>query len=62
MNDPSCFSNDKWVDGYRLTDASSLARYNLEPSKLVNTLVQCSLKQVLENGYFHAGELFRWIR
>lgn len=47
----------EWVDGYRLTDTSSLARYNLEPSKLVNTLVQCSLKQVLENGYFHAGKL-----
>lgn len=54
----------EWVDGYRLTDTSSLARYNLEPSKLVDTLVQCSLKQVLENGYFHAGKLhlssFHW--
>ena len=31
----------EWVDGFRLTDATSLARYDLEPSKLVNTLVQC---------------------
>lgn len=44
----------EWVDGFRLTDANELARYGLDPSKLVNTLVQCSLKQVLENGYFHA--------
>jgi predicted unusual protein kinase regulating ubiquinone biosynthesis (AarF/ABC1/UbiB family) len=44
----------EWVDGFRLTDTKSLARFDLEPSKLVNTLVQCSLKQVLENGYFHA--------
>lgn len=44
----------EWVDGFRLTDSKDLARYNLDPSKLVNTLVQCSLKQVLENGYFHA--------
>lgn len=44
----------EWVDGFRLTDSSSLAKYNLDASKLVNTLVQCSLKQVLENGYFHA--------
>ena len=45
----------EWVDGFRLTDAKNLARYDLDPCKLVNTLVQCSLKQVLENGYFHAG-------
>ena len=47
----------EWVDGFRLTDAKNLARYDLDPSKLVNTLVQCSLKQVLENGYFHAGTM-----
>ncbi|CAB9527539.1 protein kinase UbiB [Seminavis robusta] len=44
----------EWVDGFRLTDEETLSRYGLDPSKLVNTLVQCSLKQVLENGYFHA--------
>jgi predicted unusual protein kinase regulating ubiquinone biosynthesis (AarF/ABC1/UbiB family) len=47
----------EWVDGFRLTDETNLARYGLDPSKLVNTLVQCSLKQVLENGYFHAGRV-----
>ena len=44
----------EWVDGYRLTDSSSLAKYELETSKLVDTLVQCSLQQILENGFFHA--------
>ena len=44
----------EWVDGFRLTDSSSLARYGLEKKKLVDTLVQCSLRQVLENGFFHA--------
>jgi predicted unusual protein kinase regulating ubiquinone biosynthesis (AarF/ABC1/UbiB family) len=44
----------EWVDGFRLTDRASLARYNLDESKLVDTLVQCSLRQILENGFFHA--------
>jgi ABC1 atypical kinase-like domain len=37
----------EWVDGFRLTDRSSLARYGLDESKLVDTLVQCSLRQIL---------------
>ena len=44
----------EWVDGFRLTDSTSLAQYGLEKKKLVDTLVQCSLRQVLENGFFHA--------
>ena len=44
----------EWVDGIRLTDSTSLSRYGLEKKKLVDTLVQCSLRQVLENGFFHA--------
>jgi len=44
----------EWVDGVRLTDQSSLRRYGLEESKLVDVLVQCSLQQILENGFFHA--------
>jgi ABC1 atypical kinase-like domain len=45
----------EWVDGFRLTDNASLAAYGLNRKKLVNTLVQCSLRQILENGFFHAG-------
>ena len=37
----------EWVDGFRLTDQASLAKYGLEESKLVDTLVQCSLRQIL---------------
>ena len=44
----------EWVDGYRLTDSTSLAKYGLDRSKLIDTLVQCSLQQILENGFFHA--------
>lgn len=44
----------EWVDGVRLTDSVTLARYGVEPKKLVDTLVQCSLQQILENGFFHA--------
>ena len=45
----------EWVDGFRLTDSSNLDKYNLDRQKLVDTLVQCSLRQILENGFFHAG-------
>jgi len=37
-----------------LTDSASLEQYGLDRSKLVDTLVQCSLRQILENGFFHA--------
>ena len=44
----------EWVDGFRLTDNDSLTKYGLDRRKLVDTLVQCSLRQILENGFFHA--------
>jgi len=44
----------EWVDGFRLTDRESLELYNLDRAKLVDTLVQCSLRQIMENGFFHA--------
>lgn len=40
----------EWVDGFRLTDDANMDLYNLDKSKMVDTLVQCSLKQILENG------------
>jgi len=39
-----------------LTDIDMLEAYNLDRKKLVDTLVQCSLRQILDNGFFH-GEL-----
>ena len=44
----------EWVDGFRLTDNDALTAYNLDRKKLVDTLVQCSLRQIMENGFFHA--------
>jgi len=44
----------EWVDGSRLTDSTYLEQYNLDRSKLVDTLVQSSIRQILENGFFHA--------
>ena len=46
----------EWVDGFRLTDQESLRRFNLDESKLVDTLVQCSLRQIL--GTLHGQSLF----
>ena len=44
----------EWVDGVRLTDTENLECYGLERRRLVKTLIQCSLQQILENGFFHA--------
>lgn len=44
----------EWVEGFRLTDTASLDKYGLDRKKLVDTLVQCSLRQILGNGFFHA--------
>jgi len=44
----------EWIDGVRLTDQAGLERYNLDAPKLINTLIECSLRQILENGFFHA--------
>lgn len=42
----------EWVEGFRLTDSDSLNEYGLDRKKLVDTLVQCSLRQILGNGKF----------
>ena len=44
----------EWVNGARLIDNQALVDMNLDSSKLIDTLVQCSLRQLLENGFFHA--------
>ena len=44
----------EWVDGARLSDRESIQRMGLDSSKFVDTLVQCTLRQMLENGFFHA--------
>ena len=44
----------EWVDGARLNDKQKLQEMGLDGTKFVDTLVQCSLRQLLENGFFHA--------
>ena len=44
----------EWVDGFRLTDTETLQRYGLDETKLIDTLIQSSMRQILENGFFHA--------
>lgn len=41
----------EWVDGVRLNDREKLQEMGLDGSKFVDTLVQCSLRQLLENGF-----------
>ena len=44
----------EWVEGARLSDKAAISRMGLDSSKFVDILVQCSLRQMLENGFFHA--------
>jgi ABC1 atypical kinase-like domain len=37
----------EWVDGYRITDTKTMNKLGLNERKLVNTLVQCSVRQIL---------------
>lgn len=46
-----------WVEGVRLTDRAALAAHGLSSQQLVQSLVRCSLRQMLEDGFFHAGAL-----
>lgn len=44
----------EWVEGVRLVEGDRLRAMGFSPERLVETLVQCSLRQMLENGFFHA--------
>ncbi|KAJ1397750.1 hypothetical protein B484DRAFT_438541, partial [Ochromonadaceae sp. CCMP2298] len=44
----------EWVDGVRVNDLPALEKMGLQSSKLVDTMVQCTMRQMLENGFFHA--------
>ncbi|CAI8612325.1 unnamed protein product [Vicia faba] len=43
-----------WVDGVKLSEQEAIERQGLNVLDLVNTGIQCSLRQLLEYGYFHA--------
>lgn len=43
-----------WVDGVKLNEQEAIESQGLKLLELVNTGIQCSLRQLLEYGYFHA--------
>ncbi|KAK6145045.1 hypothetical protein DH2020_021865 [Rehmannia glutinosa] len=44
----------EWVEGVKLNEQDAVERQGLNVLDLVNTGIQCSLRQLLEYGYFHA--------
>ncbi|XP_028754115.1 protein ACTIVITY OF BC1 COMPLEX KINASE 3, chloroplastic [Neltuma alba] len=44
----------EWVDGVKLNEQEAIERQGLKLRDVVNTGIQCSLRQLLEYGYFHA--------
>ncbi|MED6172424.1 Protein ACTIVITY OF BC1 COMPLEX KINASE 3, chloroplastic [Stylosanthes scabra] len=43
-----------WVDGVKLNEQEAIEKQGLKVLDLVNAGIQCSLRQLLEYGYFHA--------
>lgn len=43
-----------WIDGVRLTDTAQITKLGLSRRKLVDSMVQCSLRQILDNGFYLA--------
>ncbi len=44
----------EWIDGIKLTHLDRIASAGLDGRKLIEIGVNCSLRQLLENGFFHA--------
>ncbi|MEL7495071.1 MAG: AarF/ABC1/UbiB kinase family protein [Cyanobacteria bacterium J06554_11] len=44
----------EWIDGIKLTELDELARRSIDPTHVIEVGVQCSLRQLLEHGFFHA--------
>ncbi|KAM7517412.1 hypothetical protein LguiA_006995 [Lonicera macranthoides] len=44
----------EWVEGVKLNEQDAIESQGLKVLDLVNTGIQCSLRQLLEYGYFHA--------
>lgn len=43
-----------WVEGTKLSEQAAMEQKGLHVLEFVNTGIQCSLRQLLEHGYFHA--------
>ncbi len=44
----------EWIAGIKLTDVAKMAQAGLDTKHMVGIGVQCSLRQLLEHGFFHA--------
>lgn len=44
----------EWIDGTKLTQIKSLEEQGIDATHLIDVGVQCSLRQLLEHGFFHA--------
>lgn len=44
----------EWISGTKLTNISAIQAQNIDATHLVEVGVECSLRQLLEHGFFHA--------
>lgn len=44
----------EWIDGTKLTDAIAIQNQGIDAAYLLEVGVECSLRQLLEHGFFHA--------
>jgi len=44
----------EWITGFKLTDMKAIRSRGMDPTHLIEIGVQCSLRQLLEHGFFHA--------
>ena len=44
----------EWIDGIKLTNLEGVKSLGIDPDKMIQIGVQCSLEQLLEHGFFHA--------
>ncbi len=44
----------EWITGYKLTEIETIKSRGMDPTHLIEIGVQCSLRQLLEHGFFHA--------
>ncbi len=44
----------EWIDGTKLTNIDAVKNLGIDPNKMVEIGVSCSLQQLIEHGFFHA--------
>ncbi len=44
----------EWIEGTKLTNLEGVKKLGIDPDKMIEIGVQCSLEQLLEHGFFHA--------